>query len=146
MNPISGASAALLLRTRRPITVRRGGSIATATPSSPVNRGYPPAPLGEAPPRSLADAAAQIWVRRVVDTVNNAQRGKINVTLDVTLAPNTTTTTIIDPRISAFSAILFCPTTANAAAELASGHLFVSARQSGQATLTHTDNAQTDRS
>mgnify|MGYP001561535227 CR=1 FL=1 len=107
--------------------------------------GYRPAPLSEAPPDSLRGAASERWVRRIVDIVNRSLSGKLNVTLSVTLTANATSTTIKDARIGAFSALLFTPLTANASAEQGAGGLYVSAQQTGQATITHASNAQTDR-
>lgn len=107
--------------------------------------GYRPAPLSEAAPRNLGDAASVRWVRRVVDTVNNSLRGKLNVTLNVTLAANADTTIVTDARISAFSALMFTPLTANAAAEQAAGGLYVTSQRSGEATVAHANNAQSDR-
>ena len=108
--------------------------------------GYRPAPLSEAPPNSLRDAASERWVRRIVDVVNSARSGKLNVTLNVTLTADTTTTIVTDARISVGSGLLFMPLSANAAAEQAAGTMYVSGQRSGQATITHANNAQTDRS
>ena len=110
-----------------------------------ANPGYLPAPLSGSAPGRLGDAASGLWVRRVVDVVNNMLRGKLNAVLPVTLAANAATTTVIDARISAFSALLFSPLSAHAAAEIAAGGFYVSAQQSGQAVLTHANNAQADR-
>ncbi len=108
--------------------------------------GYRPAPISEGPPSSLQHAASERWVRRIVDTVNRSLSGKLNVTLSVTLTANAASTVVKDARISAFSALMLMPLTANAAAEQAAGTLYVSAQQSGQATITHANNAQADRS
>lgn len=93
----------------------------------------------------MRDAASERWVRRIVDVVNRSLSGKLNVTLVVTLNAGTTSTIIKDARIGAFSALLFTPLTANAAIEQAAGGLYVSAQQSGQATIEHASNAQGDR-
>jgi putative flippase GtrA len=82
-------------------------------------------------------------VRRVVDVVNRTLSGKLNVTLPVTLQNGNTTTTIIDPRITAYSALLLTPLTAHAAAIAAS--VYVSSQQNGQATFTHSNTANTDQ-
>ena len=105
--------------------------------------GYPPAPLQMPQPVEVRNAASQTWVRRIAEIVNQILTGKQNVARQTTLLANSATTTVIDARISAESALLFSPLTANAAAAM--GGLYVSARQSGQATLTHANNAQTDR-
>lgn len=65
----------------------------------------------------------------------------------VALAPNAAGTTVTDARIRFDSPILLQATTANAAAEIANGTLYVSevGRINGAVTLIHADNAQTDR-
>ena len=81
--------------------------------------------------------------RKVATVVNNIMDGKINATGSVTLTANQATTTLTDMRVGPDSVILFMPTTANAAAELAT--LYVSSRGQETATLTHANNAQVDR-
>jgi hypothetical protein len=116
-----------------------------AAPAVP-HFGYPPAPLGAVSPAGLADTASRLWVKQIAEAANRTQQGKLNNTVTITLTAGAATTTVIDQRISAFSALLFSPLTANAAAELAAGSLYVSARTNGQAVLAHANNGQTDRS
>ena len=123
----------------------RATPAASAAASAPAAIGYPPAPVGAAMPLLLGDAASAYWVRQVADAANNILRGKLNATATVTLAASAATTTIIDVRISAFSALLFSPLTADAAAEMAVGTFFVQSQTSGSAILAHANNAQTDR-
>ena len=73
-------------------------------------------------------------------------RGKFNATLDVTLVASASSTTVKDERFSEQCAVEFDPLTANAASEKAAGTLWVSARTAGEITITHANNAQTDRS
>jgi hypothetical protein len=101
-----------------------------------------PAPIGDGPPRALADAASRGWVTRVVDVVNNTQRGKLNCTGEVTLAPGLTTTTLIDPRIGPFSCIVLSPLTADAAAVA----WWISSRSTGAATIAHPSSVAIDQS
>ena len=61
----------------------------------------------------------------------------------VTLTASSATTTVSDLRAGQDSVILFMPRTANAAAAI--GGLYVSARGKQTFTLTHANNAQTDR-
>jgi hypothetical protein len=84
--------------------------------------------------------------RQVAAVVNRVAQGKLNCTGSVVLAPGTATTSVSDARVTAASVILLMPTTANAAVELGNGTLFVSARDKSGFTLTHANNAQTDRS
>lgn len=104
---------------------------------------YDPAPLGGEPVAALGLAASTTWVRRLVEVVNRLLTGKINAVLDVTLTANSDTTDLIDARLSYYSALLFSPTSANAAVSLPT--VWVSAQAEGTATLTHLKNAQTDR-
>ena len=78
---------------------------------------------------------------RVVNLINS---GRLNCSASITLAANAATTVIQDVRLSIQSAILLMPTTAHAAAEIASGNLWIVCA-AGTATLNHTNNAQTDR-
>ena len=75
--------------------------------------------------------------------INSLLLGKTNNVTEVTLTDNSATTVISDPRLTYASFIGLTPTTANAAA--ATANVYVSARGDGTATLTHTNNAQTDR-
>lgn len=80
---------------------------------------------------------------RLADAVNAVLQGKTNNTGTITLTANQATTTLNDMKIGINSVINFMPTTANAAAELAT--LYVSSRGYKTATLTHANNAQIDR-
>ena len=82
--------------------------------------------------------------RATAEIVNGIMNGKTNNTGTVTLAASSATTTTLDNAlISPESVIVLMPTTANAAAWM--NDVFVSARTSGSATLTHTANSATDR-
>ena len=81
--------------------------------------------------------------RAVRDVLARVMQGKTNNTGTVTLTTSSTTTTLTDPRIGAESVILFMPTTANA--KTAAANLYVSARASGSATLTHASSANVDQ-
>lgn len=81
--------------------------------------------------------------RTVRDVLALAMLGKLNAVGTVTLTASSTTTTLTDPRIGAESVILFMPTTANA--KTAAANLYVSARASGSATLTHSSSANVDQ-
>lgn len=81
--------------------------------------------------------------RQLREIVAGAMQGKTNNTGTVTLTASSTTTTLTDPRIGAESVILFMPTTANAAGALAG--LYVSARGTGTATLTHASTVAVDK-
>jgi len=82
-------------------------------------------------------------VRNTAFVIRQNKEGKTNNTGTVTLADGSSTTTVTDRPAGSDSVITFMPTTANAAADLA--NLYVSSRDDGQFTLTHTNNSQTDR-
>lgn len=83
--------------------------------------------------------------RKHSDSINSLRVGKIDSVSTVTLTANQTTTTLTDIYIGPDSQIGFTPLTANAAAEIGNGTMYVSARTNGSATITHANNAQTDR-
>lgn len=72
--------------------------------------------------------------------------GKLNCTGTMTLQPGQAGTTVSDSRTTAGSFIGLAPLTANAAAEIAAGTLFVATRASGSFTLTHANSGLSDRS
>ena len=92
-------------------------------------------------PLSMPDNSQHL--RLVSTTLNNVMDGKLNSTGDITLNANATSTTLSDARIGGDSVIVFMPITANG--KTADNNLFVSARQSGQATLTHASSSNTDQ-
>lgn len=65
--------------------------------------------------------------------------------LDVTLAANAGTTTIIDARIQYYSFLDWMPMTAHAAAVDASMYVLQGTLKNGIAVVTHTNDANTDK-
>lgn len=104
----------------------------------------------EGVPESMADAKE--WCFRISRVVNEIMRGRTNNVGAVTLTANAASTVITLPKgvFSKDSAILFDPLTANAAAELAAGTLYITEANrnvtSRSITITHANNAQADRS
>jgi len=90
-------------------------------------------------------------LNRMVLVIRNIMQGRTNNVHTVTLTANSATTTVdlAKDELSENTLILFMPTTANAATEFGAGVMYVSARSplstSGTFTITHTNNAQTDR-
>lgn len=76
---------------------------------------------------------------------NGALDGRTNNVNNITLTENVATTVVTDARVGADSVILFMPKTANAAAEVGAGTMYVSSRGKETFTITHANNAQTDR-
>lgn len=87
------------------------------------------------------------WLLKLTRAVNDVMHGHTNTGGLVTLDASVATTTVIDDRISVDSTLVLVPTTANAAAELGAGTLYISetGRVNGSIEITHANNAQTDR-
>lgn len=92
-------------------------------------------------PQRWTDVEEQ--VRRTVTAVNNVLRGKTNNTGTVTLTANAASTALTDIRIGINSVIVLQPTTANAAAALAT--TYVGTPGDGTVTISHANNAQADK-
>ena len=85
--------------------------------------------------------------REMAQAINRLNRGKFNGTGDITLTANAATTVLTDARLAQQSVVFFDPVTANAAAELAAGTLYVllANRNRDAWTIAHANNAQADR-
>lgn len=83
------------------------------------------------------------WRRTFNNWMQQANRGGLVATGDVTLTPNSTSTVVTDSRVGSQSYIGFMPQTSNAAVELNS--IWVSSRGSGTFTITHDNKGTTDR-
>ena len=75
--------------------------------------------------------------------INSLIGGKSDNVGTFTLAAGAASTTVTDNRFESNQVPLWMPTTANAAT--ATANVYVSARAKGSFTLTHANNAQTDR-
>ena len=75
--------------------------------------------------------------------IQQLEQGRLNVTGVCTLAPGATTTTVKAPNCGGRSQVLLTARTASAAAAFATS--YVSAVSNGSFTITHANNAQTDR-
>lgn len=85
---------------------------------------------------------------KIATVANLAMRGKINaVVLEFTLTANQASTVLTDARLTVQSFVEFDPLTSNAASEKAAGTIYVTSanRANGSFTVTHANNAQTDR-
>ena len=83
--------------------------------------------------------------RKLADSINQIVKGRLDAYGSVTLRANQTTTTVSARSVAERSTIILTPRSANAAAELGNGTLWVSAKANGSFTITHANNAQTDR-
>ena len=79
----------------------------------------------------------------IADTVNKMMTGRANNASSLTLTANAATTTVTDPAFESSMVPVLMATTANAA--VATANVYVSSRVKGSFVLTHTNNAQTDR-
>lgn len=99
---------------------------------------------GVPPPQSpLNLETIHRWIQAAYISINRMLLGKLNCTGDITLTASSLTTTLTDNRVTANSYIGFMPQTESA--KNAQSTLYVSARTSGSATLTHALDITTDR-
>jgi len=82
---------------------------------------------------------------KIVRSVRELASGRSNATGIVTLAVSAVSTTVTDINCAAGSVVIPIPLTANAAAELGNGTMFLSATANGSFTFTHANNAQANR-
>lgn len=81
----------------------------------------------------------------IVTGVRDLFQGRSNAVGTCTLTDSTTTTAVAAINCGADSKVFLMPVTANAAAEFAAGGLYVSSVGQGTFTLTHANDASTDR-
>lgn len=83
---------------------------------------------------------------RIVQSIRDLFAGRNNVFGEITLDVDpATTTTVTAPNCAPDSVPLLTPMTANAAAEYASGDMYVSDVTAGEFTITHSASANDDR-
>jgi hypothetical protein len=89
----------------------------------------------------------QSWLRNAAPAINDLMHGHSNNSGTVTLTASVASTTLTDDRVSFKSAVVLIPTTANAAAEIGNGTMYISetGRVNGSVVITHANNVQTDR-
>ena len=85
------------------------------------------------------------WIREVASVANSLRDGKINATGTVTLTANAATTTLSDRRIGRTTKVILIPTTANAAAAIATTYLTHPNASTEAAVINHANNAQVDK-
>jgi len=84
-------------------------------------------------------------IRKVVNAVKELVEGRSNAVGTFTLTANAPSTTVDAMNCGAGSVPLLTPTTANAAAELGNGTLYVGTVSAGSFIVSHANNAQIDR-
>ena len=86
--------------------------------------------------------------KKIVLAIQQLAAGRSNATGTVTLTTGAATTTVTPTQtgtIAAGSTPILTPTTANAAAEVGNGTMYVSAVTNGSFTITHANSATTGR-
>ena len=97
------------------------------------------------PPLDLDDADQHR--RQLAQSNSLLMFGKSNNVLDVTLTASAASSTVTDARLGVHTSCLFMPSSANAAAEIGNGTLYVSStgRVNGSVVVTNANNSQSDR-
>lgn len=84
-------------------------------------------------------------IARVVQGIRDLYAGRSNAVGTLTLTENATTTAVTAINVGPDSRVFLMATTANAAAEAGGTALYISSVGQGTFTVTHANNAQTDR-
>lgn len=86
-------------------------------------------------------------VKDAIKSIQQLSAGRSNAVGSVTLAVSASSTTITDQNCAAGSVPILVPTTADAAAELKNGTLYIpkATIQNGSFVVQHANNTQTDR-
>lgn len=90
-------------------------------------------------------AATERDLYKIVRGIRDLFEGRSNAVGSFTLAANTASTTVAAPNCGAGCTVLAFPQTANAAAELGNGTIYIGTVNNGSFVVTHANNAQTDR-
>ncbi|TFV71667.1 hypothetical protein E4K64_25395 [Bradyrhizobium frederickii] len=85
-------------------------------------------------------------LKKIVLSIQQLASGRSNSVGSVTLTTGAATTTVTDANCSSGSVPILTPTTANAAAEIGNGTMYVSAVVNGSFTITHANSATANRS
>jgi hypothetical protein len=83
--------------------------------------------------------------RLIAQWMREAHQGHLGNIGTVTLGTGVAATSVVDFRVGPNTYIDFMPTTANAAAELAAGGMWVSSRSAEGYTITHANTTTADR-
>jgi hypothetical protein len=84
-------------------------------------------------------------LKKIVLAIQQLAAGRSNSVGTVTLTTSVATTTVTDSNCSSGSVPILVPTTANAAAEVGNGTMYISAVANGSFTITHANSATTGR-
>jgi hypothetical protein len=89
--------------------------------------------------------AAEKDVFKIVQTIIQLVQGRSNAVGSVSLTPSATSTVVQAVNCAPGATPILTAMSANAAAEIKNGTLWISAVSNGSFTITHANNAQTDR-
>lgn len=95
-------------------------------------------------PRFLP-TTGRVDARFFAEAINNLFNKRMDAVGEVTLASSATNTAVTDTRVVANSAVILTPLTANAAAALATTYIPEADYGTGNFTIRHANNSQTDR-
>lgn len=84
-------------------------------------------------------------VAKLVDGIRDLFAGRSNAVGELTLTPSATSTVVQAQNCGPTSRVVLTPRTANAAAALGTTYIPEATTVEGQFTVTHSNNAQTDR-
>ena len=88
---------------------------------------------------------AETDLKKVVLAIQQLAAGRSNAVGSVTLATGTSSTTVTTPNCAEGSVPILVPASADAAAELGSGAMYVSAVANGSFTIAHANSTVTGR-
>jgi hypothetical protein len=83
--------------------------------------------------------------KKVILSLQQLAAGRSNATGTVTLTVSAASTVVIDKNCAAASVPILVPTTANAAAEVGNGTMYISAVANSSFTITHANSGTTGR-
>ncbi len=84
-------------------------------------------------------------IYKIVRAVRDLFEGRSNAVGSFTLKPSAGSTTVTAPNCGAASTVLAFAKTANAAAEIGNGTMYIGTVNNGSFVVTHANNAQADR-
>lgn len=87
----------------------------------------------------------EVDLKKIILAIQQLAAGRSNAVGSVTLSTGSSTTTVSTPNCAAGSTPILTPATANAAAEVGNGTMYVSAVANGSFTITHANSATPGR-
>lgn len=84
-------------------------------------------------------------LEKLITSIRELASGRSNAHGEFTLDANETSTTVTAVTCGKDATVLLQPTTANAAAEIGNGTIYIGTVSNGSFVVTHANNAQTDR-